>query len=69
MRNKTKCGLRRAHLCILSKNVFEREGDRGFGGEEEFFCKSFHLFKILQEGIRKKVRASSAKGFKVRTKP
>ena len=27
MRNNTKCGLRRAHLCILSKNVFEREGE------------------------------------------
>ena len=27
MRNKTKCGLRRAHLCILSKNIFERVGE------------------------------------------
>ena len=46
----------------------ERE-DRVFGGEEGLLCKSFHLFKILQEERRKKSRASSAKGFKVRTKP
>ena len=69
MRNKTKCGLRRAHLCILSKNNFLRERERRkarvFGGEEGLLCKSFHLFKILQEGRRKKTRTSSTKGFKV----
>ena len=27
MRNKTKCGLTRAHLFILSKKVFDREGE------------------------------------------
>ena len=27
------------------------------------------LFKIFQEGRRKKAKASSAKGFEVRTKP
>ena len=43
----------------------ERRKARVFGGEEGFLCKSFHLFKILQEGRRKKVRASSAKGFTV----
>ena len=67
-RNKNKCGLRRAHLCILSKNVLrEREKRKAkvFRGEEGLLCKSFHLFKILQEGRRKKARASSAKGFKV----
>ena len=40
-----------------------------FEGEKGLLCKSFHLFKIFQEGIRKNARASSAKGFKVRTKP
>ena len=69
MRNKTKCGLRRAHLCILSRNSFLRERERRkarvFGGEEGLLCKSFHLFKILQEGRRKKARTSSIKGFKV----
>ena len=48
---------------------WERRKARVFGGEEGLLCKSFHLFKILQEGRRKKARASSAKGFKVRTKP
>ena len=28
MRNKTKCGLRRAHLCICAKNVFESKCGR-----------------------------------------
>ena len=40
-----------------------------FEGEKGLLCKSFHLFKIFQEGRRKNARASSAKGFKVRTKP
>ena len=57
----------------LGKNVFEskvREREaRVFGGEEGLLCKSFHLFKILQEERRKKARTSSAKEFKVRTKP
>ena len=50
--------------CILSKNVireWERRKARVFGGEEGLLCKSFYLFKILQEGRRKKARASSAK--------
>ena len=38
---------------------------RVFGGEEGLLCKSFHVFKILQEGRKKKARASSAKRFKV----
>ena len=52
--------------------MFLRERERKarvFGGEEGLLCKSFHLLKILQEGGRKKARASSEKGFKVRTKP
>ena len=48
---------------------WERRKARVFGGEEGLLCKSFHLFKILQEGRRKKARASSANGLKVRTKP
>ena len=47
---------------------WEREA-RVFGGEKGLLCKSFNLFKILQEGRRKKAMASSAKGFKVRAKP
>ena len=55
-----------AKKCLRAK--LERKA-RIFGGEEELLCKSFHLFKILQEERRKKARTSSAKGFKVRTKP
>ena len=47
---------------------WERRKTRVFGGEDGLLCKSFHLFKILQERRKKKTRASSAKGFKVRTK-
>ena len=50
-----------AKMCLRAK--CEREA-RFFGGEEGLLCKSFHLFKILQEGRRKKGRASIAKGFK-----
>ena len=28
MRNKTKCGLRKAHLCIGAKNIFESKYGR-----------------------------------------
>ena len=48
---------------------WERRKARVFEEEDGLLCKSYHLFKILQEGRRKKARASSAKGFKVRTKP
>ena len=54
-----------AKMCLRAKRkrearVLEEEGDCGV---------ILHLFKILQEGRRKKARASSAKRFKVRTKP
>ena len=35
MRNKTKCGLRRAHLCILSEKCFLRESERRKLGQGE----------------------------------
>ena len=40
---------------------WERRKARVFRGEDGLLCKSFHLFKILQEGRRKKARVSSAK--------
>ena len=55
----------------LSKTVFERwEGRKArVFGEGGLLCKSFNLFKILQERSRKKARASSAKRFKVEPNP
>ena len=41
--------------------MFEREA-RVFGGEEGLLCKSFNLFKILQEGRRKKARPRCQNG-------
>ena len=35
MRNKTKCGLRRAHLCICAKRFFERKCGRKAGVLQE----------------------------------
>ena len=71
MRNKIKCGLRRAHLGIWAKMCLRGKGEREARVLEIVgdWCKSFHLFKILQEGRRKKARASSAKGLRYEPKP
>ena len=69
MNLKTKKWSKGSFLAKTFLREWERRKARVFGGEEGLLCKSFHLFKVLQEERRKKARASSAKGFKVRTKP
>ena len=66
----------RPHLVLeglLEPKTFwrqEREREEiGFGNSWRFVSIFPCLFKILQEGRRKKAKASSSRGFEVRTKP
>ena len=68
MRNKTKCGLRRAHLCILSKNVFEskeRKEKARVLERSDFGGRSSYLWCISDQEKRRRLGLQVQRDFKV----